>query len=91
MKSFPIQVGEKVKKYMPYSEVCMHMRVSGKVMVAEMISERMVQLYKLDGEPFSFPISTGEAGIFTPPEGSYYYPDDSKRVDCPSIEDVEKA
>lgn len=48
---------------LPYSEVCMHMRVAGTQMLGELVEDgRMVQLYKPDGEPFSFPITRGEAG-----------------------------
>lgn len=48
---------------MPHSEVCMHMRVAGKRMFVAPIDNDMAQLYTLAGEPFSFPITRGEAGI----------------------------
>jgi hypothetical protein len=83
-----IVVGERGTKYMPYSEVCMHMKVSGKVMEFELISERSVQLYREDGTMFSFPITYGEAGVFRSDEGYYYYPDDSKDPASPSIEEI---
>jgi hypothetical protein len=47
---------------MPYSEVCMHMRVAGKQMIVERRGY-MAQLYTLAGNKFSFPITDGEAGI----------------------------
>lgn len=71
---------------MPYSEVCMHMQISGKVMRFEVVSQHMVQLYRDDGTPFSSPITTGEAGLFSQGDGWYYYPDDSKNDSDPSIE-----
>lgn len=84
-----IAVGERGTKYMPYSEVCMHMKVSGKVMDFELISERSVQLYREDGSYFSFPITYGEAGVFRNEDGTYYYyPDDSKDPASPSIAEI---
>ena len=48
---------------LPYSEVCMHMKVAGTKMLGELVEDgRMVQLYNLSGEPFSMPITRGEAG-----------------------------
>jgi hypothetical protein len=53
---------------MPFSEVCMHMRIAGKPMwAAPCPVERdprgqMAQLYDLEGRKFSFPITRGEAG-----------------------------
>ena len=47
---------------LPYSEVCMSMGVAGQTLEGELTSSgNGVQLYK-DGKPFSFPITTGEAG-----------------------------
>lgn len=58
---------------LPYSEVCMHMRVAGREMwVAGAdgplyggvdIAARMVQLYDETGRKFSMPITRGEAGV----------------------------
>lgn len=48
---------------LPYSEVCMHMKVAGTQMLGELVEDGlMVQLYNLSGEPFSMPITRGEAG-----------------------------
>lgn len=49
---------------LPFSEVCMHMRVAGKVMVGRLVNPRhpMVQLLADDGRLFSAPITMGEAG-----------------------------
>ena len=47
----------------PYSEVCMHMHVAGKVMFVAPHGPHMAQLYTLSGHPFSFPITNGEAGL----------------------------
>jgi len=67
--------GEKGRSLMPYSEVCMHLRVAGQVMNF-LYSGCSVQLLDENGKAFSIPIGTGEAGIFTPPTGpAYYYPE----------------
>lgn len=47
---------------MPYSEVCMHMRVAGKPMLTRPVGHNMCQLYTPNGRIFSFPITMGEAG-----------------------------
>lgn len=57
-----LEVGDRVRMTMPWSEVCMHLRVADTVMEVE-VRERGAQLYK-DGRPFSAPITWGEAGIY---------------------------
>lgn len=60
-----VEVGERVIIECPYSEVCMHMRVAGRRMGAELQpSGWSVQLFTLDGQPYSAPITTGEAGFY---------------------------
>lgn len=74
-----ITVGERGITRLPWSEVCVHMKVADAVMGIELVSDRAVQLYSLPyWEPFSFPILTGEAGVFTGPEGPYFYPYDAE-------------
>jgi hypothetical protein len=48
---------------LPYSEVCMHMRVAGKEMWVAPVGDLMAQLYDLQGQRFSIPITRGEAGL----------------------------
>jgi len=48
---------------LPYSEVCMHLRVAGTRMRARLQPDGMVQLLQPDGRDFSFPITAGEAGL----------------------------
>jgi hypothetical protein len=70
-----IQPGQFGEKFMPFSEVCMSMRVAGTRMRFQLLEPgRMAQLYRLDGSEFSFPITAGEAGVFSDSEGHYYYP-----------------
>jgi hypothetical protein len=47
----------------PFSEVCMHMRVAGTYMYAQPLPHNMAQLYTLGGSKFSMPITRGEAGL----------------------------
>ena len=48
---------------MPWSEVCMHMKIAGKTMWVADAGHGMAQLYEPDtGQAFSFPITHGEAG-----------------------------
>jgi hypothetical protein len=73
--------GQRVRVMAPFSEVCMHMRVAGHEMDAVLL-ERIdgdrrwysAQLYQPgSATPVSFPITTGEAGIFDGDDGFYTY------------------
>lgn len=48
---------------LPYSEVCMHMRVAGRTMWVRTVSPWMAQIIADDGRPFGAPITRGEAGL----------------------------
>ena len=65
--------GEFVELTVGYSEVCMHMRVAGQRMTAQLLDSRYpaVQLYQ-DGRPFSSPITPGEAGLYCDEHGRFY-------------------
>lgn len=71
-----IKPGEFGYAKMPYSEVCMHMRVSGKPMKFLLKDQEYpsVQLYDEEGREYSSPITRGEGGVFEDKEGYYYYP-----------------
>jgi hypothetical protein len=56
---------------LPYSEVCMHLRVAGTRMHARLQPNRMVQLLQPDGTDFSFPITDSEAGLYTDEQGAW--------------------
>jgi hypothetical protein len=56
---------------LPYSEVCMHLRVAGTRMRARLQPNRMVQLLYPDGTDFSFPITDSEAGLYTDEHGAW--------------------
>lgn len=68
-----VRAGTKFVSTMPYSEVCMYMRIAGQRRVCELVGDRpMVQVFDEVAEirdgvelrPFSAPILTGEAGLF---------------------------
>lgn len=66
-------VGEIVTVELPFSEVCMHLRVAGKVHRVHIL-EHGAQILDADGLPLSFAVLHGEAGIYSDAHGFYYYP-----------------
>lgn len=58
-----LEIGDRVFVTLPASEVCVHMHVADRVMEVE-VQQHGAQLLK-DGEPYSIPITWGEAGIYT--------------------------
>jgi hypothetical protein len=48
---------------LPYSEVCMFVRVAGREMLVEYAGVHAIQPLEDDGRLFSAPITTGEAGV----------------------------
>lgn len=71
-----IEMGETGRAEMPYSEVCMHMLIAGKVFDFKIVGDRypMIQLLNPDGSQFSGPITTGEAGVYSQDDRLFYYP-----------------
>lgn len=70
-----VELGEAFQTELPYSEVCMHMRVAGTTMTVVVVGpmeQPAAQLHK-DGRPFSFPVTLGEAGVYRDDFGFYYY------------------
>lgn len=77
MATIPVQPGDRLTLRLPFSEVCCHMRVAGRVMTVEITDGRYpaVQLLDDDGRPYSAPITLGEAGIYgSVRDGLYAYP-----------------
>lgn len=70
--------GECVRLELPYSEVCMHMRIAGAVHEVELCRDGtglgMAQIIDDDGRPFGPPVTPGEAGILMDSRGFYAYP-----------------
>jgi len=71
-----VSAGEARSVVLPYSEVCMSLRVAGRRMRCEIQApERrapMVQLLDDDGRPFSFPITLAEAGFHRDDHGRIF-------------------
>lgn len=55
--------GERVHVELPFSEVCMHLRIAGRTLPVEWLGNGMVQVYDGDDRKLSFPITAGEAGF----------------------------
>ncbi len=58
-----VEHGKVYRGEMPHSEVCMHLRVAGKPMLFRLVTDRLVQLLREDGSPYSAPILIFEGGI----------------------------
>ena len=65
----PIHPNQETILELPYSEVCMHLRVAGTRMRARLQPNGMVQLLDPDGRDFSFPITAAEAGLHHDQDG----------------------
>lgn len=48
---------------LPFSEVCIHMRICGQCMYVQPLPNGMAQILHADGRHFSFPVTWGEAGL----------------------------
>lgn len=57
-----VQPGDVVWVELPYSEVCMHLRVAGQIRPIQVLAEG-AQILTDNGTPFSIPITHAEAGI----------------------------
>jgi hypothetical protein len=67
----PIHPNQETILELPYSEVCMHLRVAGTRRRARLQPDGMVQLLDPDGRDFSFPITAAEAGLHHDQDGWY--------------------
>jgi|WetSurMetagenome_2_1015567.scaffolds.fasta_scaffold394956_1 hypothetical protein len=84
MEKTRVVVGQKYRVELPYSEVCLSMRVAGKVGEIELIPRYfsdsdgnencyyVAQIF-FNGEPWSAPILDGEAGFYHDAKGYYAY------------------
>jgi len=76
--------GHRGRKVMPYSGVCLHMQIAGQELDFEVRESGMVQLYREDGSHLSFPITSGEAGLFHNVAGGefefYYYVEEGREL-----------
>lgn len=67
-----VRRGDIVMMTLPYTEVCISMRVAGQVRSVLVVADG-AQILNNDGTKFSFPVSTGEAGIFFDTVSQRYY------------------
>lgn len=65
-----VKPGDVVRLELPWSEVCMHLKVAGQVRDVRVL-HTSAQILNEDGTPYSFPVTHGEAGIYTDAEGLY--------------------
>ena len=79
-----LEKGKRYFGFMPASEVCLYMKLAGKVVMFELVGTGypMIQLYRADGSPNSFPITAGEAAVYRDSAFlCYYYPPSTYGVD----------
>jgi hypothetical protein len=65
-----VKSGDVVRVKLPWSEACMHMRVADQVRNVK-VFDNAASILNEDGTPFSFPITHGEAGIYSDANGLY--------------------
>lgn len=71
-----MQAGDKVAIRLPASEVMMHMRLAGRLMLVELTPSGGAQVQNPDNSPVSSPVLASEAGIYTWADGAFYtYPE----------------
>lgn len=69
-----VAVGDTARVRLPFSEVCMALRVAGQARHVTVLA-RGAQILDPDGSPYSFPVTHGEAGIRTDADGLYVPPE----------------
>jgi len=69
-----LAIGDTARVALPWSEVCMHMRVADKIMTVQITGGPypMAQILRADGSPFCGAITLGEAGIGRTDAGEYF-------------------
>lgn len=71
-----MDIGSQAVVELPFSEVCMHMRVAGHFHRIELVRERdiaMVRIYDRRDCAVGAPVTTGEAGVYRDEQGFYIY------------------
>ncbi len=82
MDRIDLLVGDQVRLTMPWSEVVMHLRLADQAVEIEVLDGGMAQIWR-DGRTVSFPVTWGEAGIYSGgTSGPYTY--GGQLVDGPS-------
>ncbi len=65
-----VKPGDVIRHRMPWSEVCMHLKVAEQVRSVRVL-ETGAQILNEDGTRYSFAINHGEAGIYRDAQGLY--------------------
>lgn len=73
-----LEVGDRVRLEMPWSEACAFLKVAGQILEVE-VRENGAQLHK-GGQPFSFPITWGEAELYRDPETGKPYTYNAEKI-----------
>ena len=76
------KIGDRFMIELPYSEVCMHLGLAGKVRMIEIQADG-AQILDQEGRPYSIPITWGEAGVYTSRAGQPYTDGPSIAYRCP--------
>jgi len=74
-----VDIGQRVRMEIGWSECAMSMRVAGRVMDVELLPSpvhgAVAQLFDDSGREYSAPILIGEAGLYRDEVGIYCYPE----------------
>lgn len=76
MQRLNIVPGETQAISIGYSEAACHLGIAGRTLPVQIVGEpgrEMCQVLTAELEPFSFPITLGEAGIYSDDQGFYGY------------------
>lgn len=65
-----VKPGDVVNIKLPWSEACMHLKVADRTRPVEVLATG-AQIRNWDGSNFSFPVTHGEAGIYSDASGLY--------------------
>lgn len=64
-----VNVGEMVTAELPWSEVCMHLRLAGETRDLLLLADGVQIMH--NGAKVSFPVTHGEAGFYRDADGLY--------------------
>jgi hypothetical protein len=70
-----VMPGDVVYVTLPWSEACMHLKLTDQVRQVRILDSG-VQILNEDGTPYSFPITHGEAGVYSDATGLYVQDDE---------------
>ncbi|MBQ1048475.1 hypothetical protein KBX50_08355 [Micromonospora sp. C51] len=69
-----VRPGDIVTVKLPWSGAVMHLRLADQIHSVQLTPAGMAQILTPDGQPVSFPVTAGEAGIYHDADGYYTYP-----------------